>query len=163
VIAVADDELTWEAVTEAAHDDLSAWCDLHRGLWEIVEPRTLELCRLRISMLVGADRHAALRSPTAGLDEELIAALPAWPTSERFTASDRACLALAEQFVIDVDGIDQPLVDAVLEHLSAGECYALFNALWAVEAVQRTCMVLDVMPDPNDLGLVAADEAGGKR
>ena len=125
----------------------------------------LELCRLRIAKLVGADQHAALRSPVAaaaGLDEAVIADLPAWPTSERFSEKDRACLALTEQFVIDVAGVDQPLVDAVLQHMTAGECYALVNALWALEVVQRTCMVLDVLPDPGELGLVRVSDLGSK-
>lgn len=154
---VAGDAPTWGGVADAADGVLANWCALHRGLWEVVDPRTLELCRLRIAALLGAERHLALRSPAAaavGVDDDLIADLAAWPTSGRFTPADRACLALAEQFLVDVSGIDQPLIDGVLTHFTPGECYALVNALWAVEAVQRTCEVLDTMPEPSELGLV---------
>ena len=68
----------------------------------------------------------------AGSAEDKIAELSSWPTSPLFSARERACLALAEQFVIDVNGVTDRQVDDVLEHLSSGECYAYVNALSAL-------------------------------
>ena len=47
-------------------------------------------------------------------------------------------------------------VTAVLEHLSADECYALVNGVWVMEAVARMTVVMGVDPDPHALGLVPA-------
>ena len=156
----------WQRVIDVADGELARWSALHAGMWAIVDPRILELCRLRIATLLGATRHAELRSPAArelGVTEELVAELPGWPTSPRFTSRDRACLALTEQFVMDVSGVDQQLVDSVLEHLTPGECYSFVNAIWAAEALQRTCLVLGTTPEPAALGLVHVDgdPAGG--
>lgn len=150
-------EAAWEAVGVEATDALAPLCALHAGMWDLVDPRLFELCRLRIATLLRATNHARLRSPAAsehGVSEDLIAALPSWPTSPDFTDRDRACLALTEQFVMDVSGVDQPLVDGVLEHLTPGECYSLVNAIWTAEALQRASMVLDTTPDPASMGLV---------
>ena len=63
---------------------------------------------------------SAWRTPAAvaaGLEEERIEVLAQWPTSQRFGPLERACLAFAEQFVIDVAGLDDAVAGAVVEHL----------------------------------------------
>ena len=63
-------------------------------------------------MLFGCPAELAWRTPaavSAGLEEERIEALAHWPTSQRFGPRERACLAFAEQFVIDVAGLDDSL------------------------------------------------------
>ena len=74
-----------------------------------LDPVVLELCRLRVAQLLGCDGELAERTASArdaGLDEAKIAMLPQWPTSPVFTATERACLAYAEQFVLDPHGVD---------------------------------------------------------
>ena len=70
--------------------------------------RLLELARLRVAALLHDEVGSATRTPAAvaaGFDEDLVDALPSWPTDPRFTPTDRAALALAEQFVMDCHGI----------------------------------------------------------
>ena len=94
----------------------------------VLDPALLHLCRLRVAMLLGC---------TAELDDpELVAALPDWPTADRFDARDRAVLALTEQFVIDVANIDDALLAQARAHLGDGLADFL-NALLVTEQRQR--------------------------
>jgi alkylhydroperoxidase family enzyme len=84
--------------------------DLHDAVWAAVDPVVLELCRLRIARLLGCAAEEEVRTPlaiSAGLDEATIAELAAWPSSPRFGPRERACLAVCEQFVLDVAGAEQ--------------------------------------------------------
>jgi alkylhydroperoxidase family enzyme len=146
----------WERVSTLAPDAFAALADVHTTVRSRVNPVILELCRLRIAMLLRSEADQRLRDPAAvraGLSEEKVAALADWPTSTQFSPAERACLALAEQFVIDVSGVNDKLVAAVLEHLSSEDCYGLVNALWAFEAQQSLCLALGIEPDPVVLAL----------
>ncbi len=85
-----------------------------------VDPTLLELCRLRTASLLGATTAQNERTPAAvaaGLGFRPVEALPAWPSDERFTDTERACLSYAEQFVIDVHGITTEQTEAVASGL----------------------------------------------
>ena len=113
----------------------------------------------------GAEAASGLRSEwarAAGLTEEKIAALPAWPASPSFSAKERACLVLTEQFMVDVNGVTDEQTEAVLEHFSTEECYAFVNALWSFEQFQRICLVLDVAPTAEQAGLTMTPGAAGR-
>src|SRR4051794_38458189 len=156
----------WERVSALAPQAMAALVDVHKVVRTRGDPIVLELCRLRIAMLKRSPADLQLRSEEAaraGLDEAKIAALRDWPQSPLFSAAERACLALTEQFVMDVSAVTTDLVDAVLEHLSAEDCYGLVNALWAFEAVQSLCQTLGVDPDPDALALVAATRTDSTR
>lgn len=145
----------WDRVTGLQPGLLGALTELQRTSWTLLDPTVLELCRLRIAMLIGATADQHLRAApalAAGLTEAKIDALASWPSSPLFTAADRACLALAEQFVIDAHGISDEQVAAVTEHLGAQQCFVLVNALWSMEALQRTCMVLGIEPTLTTIG-----------
>ena len=108
--------------------------------WEAVDPVLLELCRLRIAMLLASESELALRTPAAvaaGLDEATVAELAAWPTSPRFGMRERACLAFTEQFVIDVGSMTDDLALAVGEQLGAQGLADFVSALLVVEQRQR--------------------------
>jgi alkylhydroperoxidase family enzyme len=120
--------------------------------WDATDPALLELCRLRMATMLGASAELERRTTRAratGLDETKIAQLPAWPTSPRFSAEERACLAFAEQFVIDANGVTDELVAEVTAHLGAEGTYAFVQALSVVETFQRACLTLGIetMPD----------------
>jgi alkylhydroperoxidase family enzyme len=102
---------------------------------ETVPPRIAELCRLRIAMLHDCDDELAAESDTVSSDE--VAALGDWPHSDVFDERDRACLALAEQFVIDVSTTSDDQVAAVAEHMDHGELYGFVHALLALDESQR--------------------------
>jgi len=149
----------WNELTAMASEPIDQLAGLHQEIDDSVDPVIVELCRLRIAGLVGARAHASLRRPkatAAGLTETKIAALAGWPESPLFSAAERACLALAEQFCMGAYTVTEADVAAVLEHLSADECYALVNGIWAMEALARMTVVMGVDPDPSALGLVPA-------
>jgi alkylhydroperoxidase family enzyme len=156
----------WERVTALAPQAMAALVDVHKVVRTRGDPVILELCRLRIATLKRSPADLALRNADAmraGLDEAKVAALRDWPRSPLFSPAERACQALTEQFVMDVGGVTTELVDAVLEHLPAEDCYGLVNALWAFEAVQSLGQILDLDPDADALGLVPASPAGANR
>ena len=103
------------------HPDVAAHLRAaHAAAWRVVDPVLLELCRLRIAMLLGCEAELAARTPAAverGLDEATVAELAQWPTSPRFGPRERACLALCEQFVMDVAGVTDELAADVSAHL----------------------------------------------
>jgi len=141
----------WERLSAFFPGAFDAVEQLHRAVWAAVDPVLVELARLRIATLLRFEAGLAVRSRQArdgGLGEDAIAELASWPTSPRFTARQRACLALAEQFVVDVNGVTDRLVDDVLDHLSPAECYAYVNALSALENLQRACLTLGVTTSP---------------
>jgi alkylhydroperoxidase family enzyme len=110
--------------------------DVWRAAWESVDPVLLELCRLRMAMLFGCSTELARRAPAAaaaGFDEERVDVLAQWATSPRFASRERACLALAEQFVIDVAGLDDATVGAVRDHLGEQGLADFVSALLVVE------------------------------
>lgn len=116
--------------------------DHHRvfdAIWSgPVERRTLELCRLRTAMLLGNQIGLAERTADIDdLDEATIGALAAWPTDERFSEADRAGIALAEQYVLDVHGVTDAMVDRVSAAVGADGVVTLTTALALWELTHR--------------------------
>lgn len=141
----------WERVSTLFPAAFEAVADLQRAVWDSLDPVLLELARLRVATLLRFEPGSALRSRRAreaGLAEDKIAALAAWPTSDLFSARERACLALAEQFVMDANGVRDEMVADVLVHLSAAECHTFVNALSAFETFQRGCLTLGLGDSP---------------
>lgn len=147
----------WHELAALASEPMDELAQLHQVIDDSVDPVIVELCRLRIAHLLGAGSHETLRRPkatAAGLTEDKIAALSRWPESPLFTPAERACLAFTEQFCMGAYTVTDADVAAMLEHLSADECYALVNGVWVMEAVARMTVVMGVEPDPRALGLV---------
>jgi alkylhydroperoxidase family enzyme len=114
--------------------------ELERAAWSAVDPVLLELCRLRIAMLLGCPDEMEARTDVAiaaGLDEAVLADLASWPTSARFGSRERACLAFCEQFVIDVAGSSDELALAVADHLGPQGLAEFTAALLVMEQRQR--------------------------
>jgi alkylhydroperoxidase family enzyme len=142
----------------------AALAEVVHQAWEATDPVLLELCRLRMATLLGADTELLRRTGravAAGLDDTKIAELPAWPTSPQFGADERACLALAEQFVIDANGVTEEHVAEVARHLGGEGTYAFVQSLSVVETWQRACLTLgiDTVPDVDELRAPAPDDA----
>jgi alkylhydroperoxidase family enzyme len=116
------------------HGDLTA---AHGAAVEAIGPRLHDLCRLRIATLLGTpDEHSS-----EVLDPDTIAALPQWPSHPTFSSSERACLALTEQFVIDVESISDEMADSVVRELGADGFATLVNALVVIEQRQRLRLI----------------------
>lgn len=111
-------------------------------LWQSsVDPRILELCRLRAATLL-RNTHAwdEPRSPAAvaaGLDEAMVQSLSQWVADDRFDATTKTCLRLAEQYVIDVHGITDEQVAEVAEAIGSDGVVTLTTALATWEISHR--------------------------
>jgi alkylhydroperoxidase family enzyme len=113
----------------------------------LVDPVVLELCRLRVGQLLGCESELAVRYAPEGVEPvpvELVRALPQWPTSDRFDASQRAALAFAEQFVIDPKGIRGPVRDELRAQFALPEVVALTEALALFDGFTRFRLILGV-------------------
>lgn len=141
----------WDRVTALFPAAFEAVVELQRAAWASFDPAVLELARLRTAHLLGFRAGLAVRSGAArraGLEEAKISALAEWPTSPLFSDAERACLALAEQFVMDANGVTDELVGAVLRHYSAADCHSFVNAVSAFETFQRGCLILGLGSSP---------------
>jgi AhpD family alkylhydroperoxidase len=123
----------------------------------LVDPVVLDLCRLRVAMLLGCERERRLRTRPAcdaGLSEAQVAALPAWTTAPDFTAAQRDAIGFAEQFVIDPTGITDEDRTRVRAHVNESGFVALVEALALFEGFMRFQLILDVAPDGDEPALV---------
>lgn len=111
----------------------------------LVDPVVLELCRLRVAQLLGCTAELETRTPeavAAGLTDEQVDQLAAWPSASCFDAAKRAALAFAEQFVIDPHGIAGPIRDELRAHFALPDVVALTEALALFDGFQRLQLVL---------------------
>jgi alkylhydroperoxidase family enzyme len=136
----------------------------HALFWQDgrVDPIVLELCRLRIAGLLRCASELRARyepARRAGLTEAKIAALPSWPKAPDFTARERACLAFAEAFVVDVHSIDDELAAAVAEHLSPAAMVAFTEALAVFDGFARFRLVLGLEPPSSAIAVDPSVEA----
>lgn len=118
---------------------------------ELLDPVVLELCRLRVAQLLRCPSEQQIRyepARRAGLTEEQVGLLPRWPTAPMFTPAQRAALGFAEQFVIDVEGIDATLRDLVVDHFTVAGLVALCEALALFDGFCRFRIVLGVDVEP---------------
>jgi hypothetical protein len=129
----------WEGVAQLAPEVFETFDELERELALLVPADIAALARARMAMLMGAPAPpVSADSATAAKVEQLAK----WPQSPLFSSRDRACLAVAEQFLIDVTGIDQTHIDSLREYFTIEETYAFVNALWFMEAMQRLGLVV---------------------
>lgn len=101
----------------AAHPAMAAAWDAYvHGVFThpALPAGTLDLCLVRIAGLLGdADGGPGPVAPAPADLTDRVAALPAWTTDPRIGPVDRACLALAEQFVLDAQALDDATTEAV--------------------------------------------------
>jgi alkylhydroperoxidase family enzyme len=144
-------ETDWDSLAALCPEAFDALAGVIAAIWEDSDPVLLELARLRIATLLGSAQESmghSSRAAAAGLTDAKIASLAAWPTSPLFTSCERACLALAEQFVMDANGVTDELVAGVTEHLGGTGCYAFIEAVSVLETFQRACLTLGVRTSP---------------
>ena len=138
----------WDALASRWPKAMDALAGLVRAAWEDTDPSLLELARLRTATLLRNEAELASRTARAGLSEDKVAQLPAWPSSPLFDDRERACLAFTEQFIMDANGVTQGQVDALTGHLGPEGCYAFVHAVSALEAYQRACLTLGIAGAP---------------
>lgn len=110
-------------------------------------PGALELCRVRIAQLLGATREQRVRlgPEVPGLEDKL-AHVTSWPDDQRFTTADRACLAFAEQFVLDTQALDDPTAEAVRAEVGDAGLVTLALGVGLAEGMVRAAVVLGERP-----------------
>jgi len=145
----ADGDTALDRVFGLTPTAYEAFRDVDGALWDParVDPALVELCRLRIAQLVGCDAELDVRhdqARDAGLTDEKIAELRRWPTSPRYSHTDRAVLEFAEKFVIDASSVDDGDCQALREHLSDPEIAALTTAVALFDAMARFQVALGI-------------------
>jgi alkylhydroperoxidase family enzyme len=148
---LAEGETDWDRFATLCPEAFQALSGVVAAASEEADPVLVELARIRIATLLGFTAELARRSVRArdaGLTEVKVADLPAWPTSALFTARERACLSLTEQFVMDANGVTDAQVADVTEHLGAAGCYAFVEAVSVLETFQRACLTLGIQEVP---------------
>jgi alkylhydroperoxidase family enzyme len=118
-------------------DVLTHLDDAQAAAWRATDPELLELCRLRMAMLLD-HRPTLAATPVERRDQ-----VAAWPRSDAFAPVERACLAFTEQYTIDVASVTDDLVVAVRGHLGDEGLANFVNALLVVEQRMRLELVWD--------------------
>lgn len=136
------------ALRPAAYDRFR---ELYGGLWDpaVIDPRILELCRLRVATILGSESERAIRfedAAAAGVTEADVAELPRWPTSTAFSDCERACIEFAEQYVMDPHELTDAHFGALHEHLDAPALATLTLAVAMFDALTRFRLALGVEP-----------------
>jgi alkylhydroperoxidase family enzyme len=125
--------------------------ELYGGLWDpsVLDPRVLELCRLRIGTILGSDAERAIRfadGTASGVTEDDVAALPRWPTAAGFTDAERAAIAFAEQYVMDPHELTDDHFAALHAHYDEPAIATLSLAVAMFDALTRFRLALGVEP-----------------
>jgi alkylhydroperoxidase family enzyme len=124
----------------------AAFRDVEEALWGqvVLDPEILELCRLRIAQLLGADAELHVRTPAAGrVDESLIDVLARWPTAPGFSEQQRSCLEYAEQILVDAQGVTDEQAAQTIEAVGEGGFLVLTYACGFFETTQRARLLLE--------------------
>ena len=149
---LSEGDTDWDRLAATFPETFDALANLMAAAWEDADPVLLELARLRIATLLRYPEELTRRSArakAAGLEEAKLAQLAAWPTSPLFTARERACLDLTEQFILDANGVTDAQVAEVTKHLGGSGCYAFVEAISALETLQRASLVLGIHTAPD--------------
>lgn len=119
-----------------------------------VAPGLHALARARIATLLGIAAPGGSR-----VAREQIAALPSWPSSPLFAERERASLAFAEQFVLDVSGTTDEQRAALTQALGA-DAAQFAKALYTIDFELRLRAAFTALcgADPLPVEPVAAPE-----
>jgi alkylhydroperoxidase family enzyme len=126
----------------------AAWREFVSLLWEerLAPPVILQLAQLRVRQLHGLalGAHRMSEAVEAGWDERRVAALENWWNDARFDATERACLRLAEQFVLDAKAISDEDVAPVRAALGDAAVVAFALALAIFDGFTRFQKMLGI-------------------
>ena len=130
-VSVSDGESEFDAVFGLRPDLYDAYRDFESVFWShgLVDAEILDACRARCAQVLRAE------------------GAPAHPIEADDPASAlAACLALAEQFVIDPHCVTAEMRDAVATHLGDAGLVALVEVLAVFDGFTRFRTILGVAP-----------------
>ncbi|MFK7733471.1 MAG: hypothetical protein AB8B48_17760 [Pseudomonadales bacterium] len=122
----------------AQHSELSPlYADFRQsfGALSQLPADVLRLCRIRMAQL----HSLPTNSGDAAVGQELAKAVSLWSNNSQFSSSEKACLAFAEVYAIDVHAITDAQADAVKEYFGEPGLVALVQALGVFYAEVRLC------------------------
>ena len=124
---------------------LARYKAFYSALWDdgLVPRRVLELCRLRIAAIHECAAEWAVRDADVALSESEAAALKCGDFAP-FTASERAALAIAEQFPFQHHAVDDAEVAGAPETFGEAGTVALMVALAFFDATCRWKLAFDL-------------------
>jgi alkylhydroperoxidase family enzyme len=128
---------------EKMHDVCNAMAQAHDAAWKATDPRTLELARLLVALLLHCDAEHDARTPGIEITDAVVKELPRWPTSSAFTDAERAALAFTEQFVTDVASLSDQTAETLRAQIGDVGLNNFTRALLVVEQRIRLRLVWD--------------------
>ena len=113
----------------------AAFREVETAIWDqnAIDPEILQLCRARITQLLGADDE---------VDPSLLDLLAHWPTSTRLHVQQRVCLGYAEQLLLDAQGVTDEQAAEVIAAVGQGGFLVLTYACGFFETTQRARLLL---------------------
>ncbi len=114
---------------------------------KLLPSRILELCRLRIAQLHKCSAELAQSRPAelgADCDAAFLRRLGNWHREPEFDDGERACLEMAELFVLDPHAISDELAAAAIKHLGEDGFVAFAEALAMIDSRVRIQRMLPV-------------------
>jgi hypothetical protein len=125
---------------------LQAYDTLWDALWHqpYVPAPTLELCRLRLAQLHGADAECALESPQGDLPQQKRDALLRGDLSA-FDAAELATIEFTEIYGQDPSAIDDTIADRIKQHYGDKGLVTLIEALGFIDGRIRLGLLLTQM------------------
>ena len=130
---------------------LRAYAGLARGLrYEANTPRALrELIILRTAQLTGSEyewAHHRVMAAAAGVPEEKVVALAAWPASDRFDGRERAALRCVDE--MHEIALSDEAFAALEDSVGAAETVELVMLAAFYQAVARMIQALGLVVEP---------------
>ena len=122
--------------------------DYNRSI-ERLDPVLVEVCRLRMAMLLGSRLDQSVRySPAlaAGLTEAKVAQLPNFAKSPLFSEREKVCLDFAEQFAIQSSNITDDDVTRLSTVMTWEDVIYFIKALNVLEQLSRASTAFDIKP-----------------
>ena len=127
-------------------DLAECYVQFHQCIWQqpYVPQTILELCRLRIAQILSSELDLSVRyGPTIpGLAEEKINQLSCYYQSGEFSELERACIEVAECFVLDPAAISDEMASLVITHIGDAGYVALLEACGVFDGFTRFRLAL---------------------
>lgn len=136
---------------------------LYRSPTRKLDPKLRELGQTRAGWARGSQFVFSQHCKSCrdvGLDEERIAAIPAWQTYDGWTPVERAVLAYTDALVYDGGRVADGVFDALREHLSDEEILELtyITALYEMHATMSRALRTEYDDRPEPIVEIAAPE-----